>query len=78
MERESYSAIPLYILQVFLSTRRGSWIIGKTGFWGLPADLLANNRFVFSLPLNLLQWVVEKQANFKVDHDLVGVKPDHG
>ncbi|XP_067671651.1 flavin-containing monooxygenase 5-like [Haliotis asinina] len=64
--------------KVFLSTRRGAWIIGKTSIKGIPADLLANSRFVFSLPLNLLQWVVEKQANFKIDHDTFGLSPQHG
>ncbi|ESO84662.1 hypothetical protein LOTGIDRAFT_221976 [Lottia gigantea] len=64
--------------QVFTSTRRGAWVIGRTGFWGLPADLLANNRFLFSLPRGLLGWVVEKQANLRIDHQRYGLKPKHG
>ncbi|KAK6189090.1 hypothetical protein SNE40_005133 [Patella caerulea] len=64
--------------QVFTSTRRGAWVISRTGLWGIPADLLANNRFVFSLPRNILQWLVEKTANLRIDHKQYGLEPKHG
>ncbi len=32
--------------QVYLSTRRGAWIISKMGPLGYPADALANSRLV--------------------------------
>ncbi|XP_069136296.1 flavin-containing monooxygenase 5-like [Argopecten irradians] len=61
--------------QVFLSTRRGAWIINRKGFWGLPADAMANSRFAFMLPKSALQWGVEKMSNFNFDHKKYGIKP---
>ena len=63
--------------QVFLSTRKGAWVISRMGFWGLPADAVANNRFLFKLPLSMLEWSVEKMANFRFDHESYGLKPVH-
>ncbi|XP_053376257.1 flavin-containing monooxygenase 5-like [Mercenaria mercenaria] len=63
--------------QVYLSTRRGAWVISRMGFWGLPADAMANNRFLFSLPHSALEWSVEKMANFRFDHESYGLKPMH-
>ncbi|KAL4223868.1 hypothetical protein ACF0H5_017332 [Mactra antiquata] len=63
--------------RVYLSTRRGAWVISRMGFWGLPADAMANNRFLFSLPLSALEWSVEKMANFRFDHEGYGLKPMH-
>lgn len=63
--------------QVYLSTRRGAWVISRIGFWGLPADAMANNRFLFSLPHSVLEWSVEKMANFRFDHESYGLKPKH-
>nr|KAG5686583.1 hypothetical protein BaRGS_005154 [Batillaria attramentaria] len=64
--------------KVFLSTRRGSWIVPRTALWGLPADMLANSRVTFSLPNKLLEWCVERQANLRMDHDKLGLTPKHG
>ncbi|XP_033747610.1 dimethylaniline monooxygenase [N-oxide-forming] 5-like [Pecten maximus] len=61
--------------QVYLSTRRGAWIINRKGFWGLPADAMANSRFAFMLPKSALQWGVEKMSNFNFDHKKYGIKP---
>ncbi|KAH3891874.1 flavin-containing monooxygenase 5-like [Dreissena polymorpha] len=63
--------------KVFLSTRRGAWVISRMGLWGLPADAMANCRFLFSLPKSVLQWSVEKMANFRFDHETYGLKPVH-
>ncbi|RUS76876.1 hypothetical protein EGW08_015367, partial [Elysia chlorotica] len=64
--------------QVYLCSRRGSWIVPRTSFWGLPADMLANSRVVFTLPYRLLDWIVQVQANFRVDHQAYGIRPQHG
>ncbi|KAJ8312625.1 hypothetical protein KUTeg_009998, partial [Tegillarca granosa] len=64
--------------QVYLSTRRGAWVISRKGFWGLPADAMANSRFVFSLPKSFLGWGVEKMSNLIFDHEGFGLKPKHG
>ncbi|CAG5135363.1 unnamed protein product [Candidula unifasciata] len=64
--------------QVYLSSRRGAWIVPRTAFWGLPADMLANSRLVFTMPYRLLDWCVQLQANFRIDHATYGIKPAHG
>ncbi|KAL3856623.1 hypothetical protein ACJMK2_011358 [Sinanodonta woodiana] len=58
--------------QTYISTRRGAWVISRMGFWGLPADAIANCRFLFKLPTSILQWCVEKMANFRFDHEGYG------
>ena len=62
---------------MYLSTRRGSWVVARTALWGMPADMVANSRVVFSLPVRLLQWCVEQQANMRMDHDKLGLTPKH-
>ncbi|XP_076452199.1 uncharacterized protein LOC143287845 [Babylonia areolata] len=63
--------------QVYLSTRRGSWVLSRSVTWGVPADMVANCRAMASLPSSLLQWLVERQANCRMDHDRLGIKPRH-
>ncbi|XP_041349231.1 flavin-containing monooxygenase 5-like [Gigantopelta aegis] len=63
--------------KLLISTRRGAWVISRTGLWGIPNDFLANNRFIFTLPLCLLQWCVEKQTNLRLDHTIYGLLPKH-
>ncbi|GFO26102.1 dimethylaniline monooxygenase [n-oxide-forming] [Plakobranchus ocellatus] len=64
--------------KVYLSSRRGAWIVPRTSFWGWPADMLANSRVVFTLPYRLLDWFVQVQANVRVDHNAYGLRPQHG
>ncbi|KAK7088679.1 flavin-containing monooxygenase 5-like [Littorina saxatilis] len=64
--------------KVYLSTRRGAWVVPRTALWGVPADMVANSRLAFSLPLRLLEWCVEKQADARIDHTRVGLRPKHG
>ncbi|CAL1288410.1 unnamed protein product [Larinioides sclopetarius] len=67
--------------QVYLSTRRGSWIFTRCGPYGLPLDILLGNR-VFNLVMKLswrcASWMLE---NFilenKFDHSFYGLKPKH-
>ena len=66
------------VLKVFLSTRRGAWIVSRMGPLGFPADALANSRFMFTLPQSWLQWMVELIANYRFDHDNYGLKARHG
>lgn len=58
-----------------MSTRRGAWVVSRKGFWGYPADAIANSRFLFTLPKSVLQWSVEKMCSFNFDHEAYGVKP---
>lgn len=50
-------------------------MVSRKGFWGYPADAIANSRFLFTLPKSVLQWSVEKMCSFNFDHEAYGVKP---
>lgn len=64
-------------LQVYLSTRRGSWVLHRVGPNGLPLDIVIQRRLYQYLPLWLLntlgEWQIQKQFN----HDLMGLRPRH-
>nr|KAG5706619.1 hypothetical protein BaRGS_005689 [Batillaria attramentaria] len=68
--------------QVFLSTRRGTWIwnrLGRAG--GMPVDIAAIRRVTFSmlpyLPASLVNAVLKKAINSHLDHDLYSLTPDY-
>ncbi|KAH3798397.1 flavin-containing monooxygenase 5-like isoform X2 [Dreissena polymorpha] len=66
--------------QVFLSTRRGSWILNRVADHGLPLDMANLSRFtttLASLMPNLAQSFAEGQLNKKFDHALYSLKPKH-
>ncbi|XP_031696127.1 dimethylaniline monooxygenase [N-oxide-forming] 5-like [Anarrhichthys ocellatus] len=66
--------------QLYLSTRRGAWILNRVGDNGLPLDLVFNRLFdsVKSiLPFNLFSSLGESQLNRRFDHTLYNLKPKH-
>jgi len=67
---------------VYLSTRRGSWVVNRVAHNGLPTDYIYNRHVIYDirkyLPRRLVNYLVEKQMNDRFDHALYGVKPDHG
>ncbi|XP_056133107.1 flavin-containing monooxygenase 5-like [Lampris incognitus] len=67
--------------QVYLSTRRGAWVIRQVSDNGLPVDMKYNTRFVHILfqllPVNFLNWVGEKKVNAMYDHTMYALKPKH-
>ncbi|XP_075944653.1 flavin-containing monooxygenase 5-like [Anarhichas minor] len=66
--------------QLYLSTRRGAWILNRVGDNGLPLDLLFNRLFDFVksiLPFNLFSGLGESQLNRRFDHALYNLKPKH-
>lgn len=67
--------------QVYLSTRRGSWVTHRVGDNGLPVDYLFNRHFIFDLqarlPRRLVNYVAESTLNKRFDHELYGLKPEH-
>jgi len=67
--------------QVYLSTRRGSWIIHRVWDNGLPLDAnFSRFRFYYLaniLPLSWQNTQYEKQVEAKFDHELYGLKPAH-
>ncbi|XP_043076184.1 dimethylaniline monooxygenase [N-oxide-forming] 5 [Puntigrus tetrazona] len=67
--------------QVYLSTRKGSWILNRVGDNGAPADMLFNNRlsnwFIQMLPVGFINNFGEKQLNKRFNHKLYGLQPVH-
>uniref|UniRef100_UPI0037E9695B flavin-containing monooxygenase 5-like n=1 Tax=Semicossyphus pulcher TaxID=241346 RepID=UPI0037E9695B len=67
--------------QVYVSTRRGAWIIRQVSDNGVPVDMQYNTRFVHILfqllPVNFLNWFGEKKLNAMYDHTMYALKPKH-
>lgn len=66
--------------QVYLSTRRGSWVLNRVAENGYPVDMLALNRvnkFLFSFAPQLVNTIAERKANKKFDHAVYSLKPKH-
>ncbi|XP_045334836.1 flavin-containing monooxygenase 5 [Leopardus geoffroyi] len=67
--------------QVFLSTRRGSWILNRVADYGYPLDVLVSSRFKhFLLKIcgqSLANHFLEKKMNQRFDHEMFGLKPKH-
>ncbi|XP_068566539.1 flavin-containing monooxygenase 5-like [Cebidichthys violaceus] len=67
--------------KTFLSTRQGSWVMGRMSSNGLPLDMTLvtrfNNILMLLLPRSLANWAVERALNCKYDHRLYGLKPKH-
>ncbi|XP_006900388.1 PREDICTED: dimethylaniline monooxygenase [N-oxide-forming] 5 [Elephantulus edwardii] len=67
--------------QVFLSTRRGAWILNRVGDHGYPIDIVVNSRLKYYIKniLNesLVNTFLERKMNQRFDHALFGLKPKH-
>ncbi|GIY64273.1 flavin-containing monooxygenase 5 [Caerostris darwini] len=67
--------------QVYLSTRRGAWVLPRVGPWGLPFDIQFQRRWfdlLFrTLPYNIVCFFSEKFANERFDHSIYNLKPTH-
>ncbi|KAK3542649.1 hypothetical protein QTP86_031473, partial [Hemibagrus guttatus] len=66
--------------QVFLSTRRGSWILNRVGMNGIPGDMIFTRAFRMAmdfLPFGILCNIGEKRLNERFDHEMYGLKPKH-
>ncbi|XP_025944981.1 dimethylaniline monooxygenase [N-oxide-forming] 5-like isoform X3 [Apteryx rowi] len=67
--------------QVFLSTRRGAWILNRVGDQGYPIDVILTTRMKNILsklltPSMVSDWS-EKRLNARFDHSHYGLKPKH-
>ncbi|KAL4634954.1 dimethylaniline monooxygenase N-oxide-forming 5-like [Arapaima gigas] len=66
--------------QVFLSTRRGAWILNRVGYDGIPADLLLN-RIVYLLqrilPFGFFSSLGENMLNKRFNHRIYSLQPKH-
>ncbi|XP_033099009.1 dimethylaniline monooxygenase [N-oxide-forming] 5-like [Anneissia japonica] len=63
--------------QVFLSTRRGAWVLNRVSDNGLPVDLQNNTRFKSMAPVWLVNRIIEKQLNMRFNHANYGIQPEH-
>ncbi|XP_017284216.1 flavin-containing monooxygenase 5 [Kryptolebias marmoratus] len=66
--------------QLFLSTRRGAWILNRVGENGMPLDMLFNrvvNLLRKVLPFGYFCSVGENRLNQRFDHALYNLKPKH-
>ena len=70
----------LFSSQLYLSTRRGAWILNRVGDNGLPLDLIFNRVTDFLrtiLPFSFFCGVGERHLNQRFDHTLYNLKPKH-
>ncbi|KAH7717375.1 Protein FMO-1 [Aphelenchoides avenae] len=68
--------------QVYLSTRRGAWVLNRVGDYGEPSDLQRVTRWNWNvmkplLPADLVHRVAVKRLNMRFDHVKYGVAPKH-
>ncbi|XP_053735887.1 flavin-containing monooxygenase 5-like [Synchiropus splendidus] len=67
--------------QVYLSTRRGAWVIRQISDNGLPVDMKYNTRLVHILfqlfPMAFFNWFGERKLNAMYDHTMYALKPKH-
>ena len=67
-------------MQVYLSTRRGTWVINRVWHKGLPIDIKKTRLSIFLysfLPARLTNYMREKQVQERFDHKLYGLQPGH-
>lgn len=67
----------LFARKVYLSTRRGSWVLHRVAPNGLPMDTMIQRRYFQPVPLWLLNTMAERQCQRLLNHDLLGLKPRH-
>ncbi|XP_044156764.1 flavin-containing monooxygenase 5-like [Bufo gargarizans] len=66
--------------QVFLSTRRGAWIVNRVSVNGYPVDIAKISRFTSLLQKALptvLNYITEKAINNRCNHGNYGLLPQH-
>lgn len=67
--------------QVFLSTRRGAWILNRVGQQGVPMDFQLNRRVLKMaqsvLPFGLVCRLGENKINQRFNHSLYSLQPKH-
>lgn len=67
--------------QVYLVTRRGTWICNRIFDYGEPFDMALNRRYLDFLRSLAPEWltntIVEGKLNKRFDHERYGLKPKH-
>ncbi|KAL1022478.1 hypothetical protein UPYG_G00028240 [Umbra pygmaea] len=67
--------------QVYLSTRRGAWVVSRVGEGGLPGDLVGTSRWDRLMQKLFPSWIassLENKVNQIFNHRLYGLQPKHG
>ncbi|KAJ8319576.1 hypothetical protein KUTeg_002870 [Tegillarca granosa] len=67
--------------QVFISTRRGRWVVPRLVEKGYPIDMSTSTRFnifMFNMLPGLGKSLATKRFNNKIDHKLYSLQPKHG
>lgn len=70
----------IFLLEVYLSTRNGTWILPKVGPKGLPFDMVLLRRHVQALKKyfgSTANHYLEKYLERKFQHDIYQLKPNH-
>ena len=63
--------------RVFLSTRRGAWVLSRIAKGGEPFDQQANRRFASLIPLSIRFYLFNKMVNNRFDHEVFALRPQH-
>ena len=67
--------------QVFISTRHGSWVMGRISEDGYPWDMVFHTRFSSMLrnvlPRTVVKWMMEQQMNRWFNHENYGLIPQN-
>ena len=63
--------------RVYLSTRRGAWVLSRLGKGGEPFDQQASRRFSSLIPLSLRLHLFTKLVNQRFDHEVFALRPQH-
>ncbi|XP_062919872.1 flavin-containing monooxygenase 5-like isoform X2 [Mobula hypostoma] len=63
--------------QVFLSTRRGTWVINRVAERGYPADMMYNRRFYNLFFPSLTTSLIQRMLNNRFDHANYGLQSTH-
>lgn len=68
--------------QLYLSTRRGTWVARRVGENGLPFDISFHRRYLKYIlqfiPYDLRCQIVQSRLNRVMDHDAFQLRPNHG
>ncbi|XP_069497363.1 dimethylaniline monooxygenase [N-oxide-forming] 2-like isoform X1 [Ambystoma mexicanum] len=66
--------------QVYISTRRGGWLLSRLSDHGYPFDTLSLTRFKsfiqLRLPKPLVNWLIERKLNKWFDQEIYGLQRD--
>ncbi|VDM40357.1 unnamed protein product [Toxocara canis] len=67
--------------EVYLVTRRGTWVFNRIFDYGVPLDIDLNSRYKLMLkdvlPSNFSNWFMERKLQRRFDHEVYGLKPQH-